>query len=284
MPLYIGDYLADTSHLSTEEHGAYLLLIMAYWRNKGPLLDDDEEFTRTTKLMRDAWLRMRPRIARFFQVKDGWWHHKRVDAEMAESLKNRASRASAASSAAKARWEKENQLRSQSEAGCVTHASRNASRMRQHASSPSPSPEVLKAGEPTACARGVQANGPTAGKPMPERAPEGQANAVGSAAVEANRPTWEEVWAFAQTIGLAEWKARDWLDEMCMVGWIDWQKRPVQSWKHMLTRVCRKWEADGRPMGPPQTRSQANATSKPDHRADRRAREYPQEIKAKKLS
>ena len=55
----------------------------------------------------------------------------------------------------------------------------------------------------------------------------------------------------AARIGLAEWKARDWFDEMEGCGWLDHKGRRIQRWQSVLARVKTKWEADGRPAHPP---------------------------------
>jgi len=78
MPLYVGDYLGDTGHLTTAQHGAYLLLMMHYWR-KGELPDDDRQLSKITKLPLKTWCDYRPILRDFFH--DGW-RHKRIDAEL----------------------------------------------------------------------------------------------------------------------------------------------------------------------------------------------------------
>jgi uncharacterized protein YdaU (DUF1376 family) len=40
MPIYVGDLLADTLHLSTEQFGAYMLLLLHQWR-KGHYSEDE---------------------------------------------------------------------------------------------------------------------------------------------------------------------------------------------------------------------------------------------------
>lgn len=81
MPLYIGDYLQDTTRLSTEQHGAYLLLIMDYWTN-GPLPDDDTSLAQVTRLQPAIWKKHRPALSRLFHIADGEWHHKRINEEL----------------------------------------------------------------------------------------------------------------------------------------------------------------------------------------------------------
>lgn len=103
MPLYIGDYLADTQRLSTIQHGAYFLLMLDYWKN-GPLPDDDSILASITKLAPDAWSIHRALLERFFRISDGHWHHKRIDAEREKAVANQIRRTERAKAAADARW------------------------------------------------------------------------------------------------------------------------------------------------------------------------------------
>ena len=73
MPIYIGDYLADTIGLSKSEHGSYLLAMMAYWRKGGPLTDKE-----IRSILGDDY----NTILEFFYEENGLWNHKRINAEI----------------------------------------------------------------------------------------------------------------------------------------------------------------------------------------------------------
>lgn len=83
MPLYVGDYLGDTAHLTTAQHGAYLLLMMHYWR-KGALPDDDRQLAAITGFTIREWRKHRGTLNAFFF--DGW-NHKRIDGELDKMLR-----------------------------------------------------------------------------------------------------------------------------------------------------------------------------------------------------
>jgi uncharacterized protein YdaU (DUF1376 family) len=68
MPLWIADYYRDTQHLTRGEHGAYLLILFAYWVNGGPLKDDDKRMAAIARATRAEWKAMRPTMAEFFHV------------------------------------------------------------------------------------------------------------------------------------------------------------------------------------------------------------------------
>jgi uncharacterized protein YdaU (DUF1376 family) len=103
MPLYVADYLADTGHLGMAEHGAYMLLIMHYWRND-KLPNDDRSLASICQAnaLQD-WLQVREKVMALFQFEDGKWRHKRVDREKAHSKKISETRRKAGKSGAEAR-------------------------------------------------------------------------------------------------------------------------------------------------------------------------------------
>jgi uncharacterized protein YdaU (DUF1376 family) len=82
LPLWTDAYLADTTHLKTEEHGAYLLMLMACWRSKDcRLVDDDVFLARVCRCTPRVWARLRPVMERFWTVEDGYWTQNRLTKE-----------------------------------------------------------------------------------------------------------------------------------------------------------------------------------------------------------
>ncbi|RAI01139.1 hypothetical protein DLJ53_18150 [Acuticoccus sediminis] len=71
MPLFTDAYLGDTGHLTTIEHGAYLLLLMTMWRQGGSLTSDDKKLARIARMTPGQWARVRDTIMEFFHDEDG---------------------------------------------------------------------------------------------------------------------------------------------------------------------------------------------------------------------
>jgi len=138
MPLYVGDYLGDTGHLSTTQHGAYLLLMMHYWR-QGGIPDDDKQLASITKLPLRIWMDTRETIQAFFY--DGWCH-KRIDEELAVMEAKTRKRAAAGSKggtqATINRW------KHKAEAAMLKQTNSNAIATLNHSHSPSKKEEASK--------------------------------------------------------------------------------------------------------------------------------------------
>jgi uncharacterized protein YdaU (DUF1376 family) len=123
MPFYVADYLADTSHLSTVEHGAYLLLIMHYWQSGG-LPSDDKKLSRIARLLPREWADIRDTIADLF---DSEWRHGRIEDEMAKAEEKMAKRSAAGKAGASARYSKRSGKRkANGRADAVANAVANA--------------------------------------------------------------------------------------------------------------------------------------------------------------
>ena len=139
MPLYVADYIADTTDLTTEQHGAYLLLIMHYWR-RGPLSDDNRTLANVSRLTPKRWKMVRPFVAPFFQIKKGVWHHVRIDQELLEAAKNMEKKRSAGKAGASARWSGRN---ASANAGAKPAPMANGSQADTPLPSPSPLPNPV---------------------------------------------------------------------------------------------------------------------------------------------
>jgi uncharacterized protein YdaU (DUF1376 family) len=85
MPLYTGDYKRDTDHLEAEEHGAYLLLLMALWDRGGKLRNDPALLARTARVSLRKWPKIWRTLEPFFVIQSGEIHQTRVNRELART-------------------------------------------------------------------------------------------------------------------------------------------------------------------------------------------------------
>lgn len=127
MPLYVGEYMADTTNLNTEQHGAYCLMLMAAWRRGGTLPNDDEQLASVTKLPPARWKKHRSVLVDFFKADEGGrLVHKRVTQERLKAQAISEKKAEAGAEGAAARWEIDSERMADALADAMPHAMAHA--------------------------------------------------------------------------------------------------------------------------------------------------------------
>ncbi len=101
MQLYVADYLADTMHLTTEEHGAYLLLIFNYWQTGKPI--PVSRLSRITRLSNERWTDVERSLGEFFNERDNEWVHDRIERDLEAVRASQEQRIAAGKASAEAR-------------------------------------------------------------------------------------------------------------------------------------------------------------------------------------
>jgi len=101
MQLYVADYLADTMHLTTEEHGAYLLIIMNYWQTGKPV--PIKRLASVARLSNDRWISVSDSLSDMFNDTGTHWEHKRIEADLLMVKESQDQRSKAGKASAEAR-------------------------------------------------------------------------------------------------------------------------------------------------------------------------------------
>ncbi len=127
MQLYVADYLGDTRHLTTEQHGTYLLLLMTMWRSEGVLPDDPIKLARIAGLTVSRWHKISADVLAFFTPCEGGFTQRRLSAELAIAEEKSSKRSQSGKAGARAKALKSNKV-----------ASANASRLLKHSPEPEP--------------------------------------------------------------------------------------------------------------------------------------------------
>lgn len=96
LPLFTGDYLKDTRHLTPQKHGIYLLMLMHCWDTKGPLPLDEQEIAAVANCRSaDEIDGLRYVLAKYWvRCEDGWYNERcQEEIERAAAISDKRSKA-----------------------------------------------------------------------------------------------------------------------------------------------------------------------------------------------
>lgn len=109
MPLLVDKYLGDTTHLTTEQHGAYLLLLMALWKRDGVLPAAEQQLASIARMPIARWKASREVLMEFFRpTEDGrGLTQKRLTEELLRARAHNDKKSEAGAKGAAKRWQKD---------------------------------------------------------------------------------------------------------------------------------------------------------------------------------
>lgn len=82
LPIFGDAYLADTQHLTLEEHGAYFKLLLCAWRSTPARLPaDDKRIATMLGISAGKWGKLKPAVMAFWTLTESGWEQKRLTKE-----------------------------------------------------------------------------------------------------------------------------------------------------------------------------------------------------------
>lgn len=136
MPVYVGDMLANTTRLNTEQIGALNLMMLDYWRS-GAIPDDAQVIASITRMTTAKVKKYRSALLScgVFDVSEGQWVSPYLDGLRDAATENKKEKSERAVKAAEARWGKKAADADQSSNASASseQCTSNAQAMLEHA-------------------------------------------------------------------------------------------------------------------------------------------------------
>lgn len=104
MAFNVDDYVSNTMHLTTRQHGGYILLICAAWKAKGLLPGSDAALMAIAKLSAKEWREDGDVLKAFLTERGDGWVHERVEFEWKDAQALIDAKSKAGREGARKRW------------------------------------------------------------------------------------------------------------------------------------------------------------------------------------